>query len=231
MLRSRSRVLALLAFFEEAPALPRFRQESISLSVLLFELIDILRQVPCFSAGASLLFEVSSCVLSSIFGAHGIRSHFRMTPCDGPLLSRVFTACNGPLENLIVWFDPNFPTSRRIDFFWLSSWDTHKPIVQSPSIRQLVLFHRSSLTFYWAAHQLQHVRNDDRHHICILIQTCNLGIRDGAINHTTVPCTFLPGSFYTLFCFSIRKDFLLWDRYLYQAFSVSLRWPSWSRRG
>ena len=39
----------------------------------------------------------SSCVLSSIFGAHGIRSHFRMTPCDGPLLSRVFTACNGPL--------------------------------------------------------------------------------------------------------------------------------------
>ena len=37
--------------------------------ILVIEFMDIVRQIQCFSAGASSLLQNSSCVLSSIFGA------------------------------------------------------------------------------------------------------------------------------------------------------------------
>ena len=109
---------------------------------------------------------------------------------------------------------------------------THNPIEQSLSTKLLILSRHFSLTLYWADHQPQCVRNDESHHTCIQTQTCNLGIREGAINHTTDPCTFSSESFYALFCLSIRKGFLLQDCYFYKAFTVSLcRCSKKNRRG
>ena len=50
----------------------------------------------------------------------------------------------------------------------------------------------------------------------------------GAIKHTTVPCTFLSGFFYTLICLSILKELLLSD--CTRLSSVSLGRRSQSRR-
>ena len=50
------------------------------------------------------------------------------------------------------------------------------------------------------------------------IQTCNSDIREGAINHTTAPCTFLSENIYLVFSLSILKDLLLLDCHFYKAF-------------
>ena len=107
----------LCSFLKSAPALPWLQQESkTQFYPYFFELVDIFRQVPCYSAGASFLlqgFVLCSFVLPSNLGAHGLRSwgsHFWIIPRDGPFLSRFLMWCHVPLENLTVWFDPNFPS-------------------------------------------------------------------------------------------------------------------------
>ena len=93
-LRSRLRILPLLDLSKRVLALPRLRQECrMYLLPPFFEFTDILCQVPCVSAGASLLFQ--SFVLRS-FREFWIprnslsRYTFFMSPCDGPFLSLFF---------------------------------------------------------------------------------------------------------------------------------------------
>ena len=60
--------------------------------------------------------KVSSCDLSSNFGAQGHEVRTFGLPRDGPFLFRIVIWYQVPLENLTVCFDRNIPGSRRIDF-------------------------------------------------------------------------------------------------------------------
>ena len=94
---------------------------------LFFEFVNILCQFLGVSADAPLLFK--GFVLRSYleFGNPWIsilRFALLSDPCDGSFFSQNFTRRIVVFENLNVWFDPNFPFSRRIDFLWVLSWDT-----------------------------------------------------------------------------------------------------------
>ena len=163
-------------------------------------------------------FRVSSSVLSSNLGAHGNRSwssHFWMITRDGPFFSHFFAWRIVVSENLTLI--PNFSCSRRTDFLWGSSWDTQLFWILSFNLAT-DLFAPPFFDFYWAAHQPQCVWNDTCHHTCIRIQTCNLGIREDALNLMEIPCTFLPKSFDTYFCLSIPKESLLVESDICKAF-------------
>ena len=112
--------------------------------------------------------KVSSRDFSSSLCAQGLRSWDSHFLRDGPFLSRTFKRCHVPLKNLTAWFDPNFPFSRGIGFLGWESWDT-QPIVQTPSIMQLILSHNLSLTSCLAFPPSQHVGNRIYCHICILV--------------------------------------------------------------
>ena len=92
--------------------------------------------------------KVSSCDLSSNFGAQRLRSwgaHFWIIPCDGPFLSRILFWCQVPLaENLTACFDPNIPGSQRIVFLGLESWDTQPNCIDSFNVATVPL----STTFF-----------------------------------------------------------------------------------
>ena len=106
------------------------------------------------------------------------------------------------LENL-AWFDPHFSISHRLGFFWGLSWDT----------TQLNSLSQQGHWFFWAiflwiftGHQPQCVWNYNGHHSCIRIQICDSGIREDAINHTMVPCAFLPGNLFTLIYLPLNPE-------------------------
>ena len=153
--------------------------------------------------------KVSSCVLSANFDAQGLRSwgsHFCKTPCAGPFLSRFFQVvprafgeCDGA-----IWSQcSNFPQNR---FFRTQSWTTQPNCVRSFRVRQLILFHYFSATFYCDTHQPQCVWTDRGRRICIPIQTCNFDTWEDANNYTTVPYAF----FWGIVCTSVCPRF--WSR-------------------
>ena len=72
-LPSRSRILAFLAHSKRVPEYPGSGRRAERIFFILFEVINIIRHVPCLSAGASLLFE--GFVLRPFLEFwHGIRS-------------------------------------------------------------------------------------------------------------------------------------------------------------
>ena len=56
--------------------------------------------------------------------------------------------------------------------------ETHNPILETPSIMQLILSHHLSLFFCWASPQPQHVGIGIFRHICIRSQTCSFDTRE-----------------------------------------------------
>ena len=120
--------------------------------VLYFELVDISRQVRCFSAGASFFVAKLPFVCNPRILAHTDcvtwGSHFWILPCDGPFPSRFLMWCHVPLEHLTVWFDPDFPTSRRINFLGGQSWDTQPNSVDSFS-KAIDPFPPLFFDFFW----------------------------------------------------------------------------------
>ena len=117
--------------------------------------------------------------------------------------------CHVPVENLTVWFDPNFPSSRRIDFLGWLSWDTQPKCMNSFS-KATDSFHHFSSTFYWAAHQPQHGwRIDICRHICITMQTWTWDTREGAKNYMKDMYTFSQGNFGTESFLLFQKGSLL----------------------
>ena len=86
-----------------------------------------------------------------------------------------FLWCQVPLGNLTVWFDPNLPSSRGIDFLGWESWDTQPNCIDS--------FYKTTdpsappVTFCWAFHLPQHVENSICCQICILSETCSFDTR------------------------------------------------------
>ena len=110
MLRSRSRVLALLAFPKRRRHYPGFGRRAYLCPPFWAKRHP--SPGPCFSAGASLLFWGFRLAFFPRFlepteFAPIFAWLLAMDPCCPEFLRRV----TGPLENLIVWFDPNFPTS------------------------------------------------------------------------------------------------------------------------
>ena len=139
---------------------PGFSRRAERIFFILFEFLDILWQVPCFSAGASLLLH--GFILRSILEFWSPQnSDFCMTPCDGHFLSRIFAWRIVVLENLTAWSGPNCPTSCRIDFLWGPSWETQPNWTFSftkatDPLSQLFLW------LYWAARHHQCVWKDKR---------------------------------------------------------------------
>ena len=126
---SRLPIPALLDLSKRVLALPRLRQESrmylfppffwayrypLPSSMRLYE-----RITP--DSGFHLPFFPKILHLTE-FAPWGTR--FCLTPCDWPFLSRFLVWLIVVFENMTAWFDPNFPTSRRLHFFWGPSWDT-----------------------------------------------------------------------------------------------------------
>ena len=87
-------------------------------------------------------FKVSFSNQSSNFGALGLpswRSERWVTPCDGPLLSRIFTWRSVPCENCTLRFGPK-------DFDWSSAArypGIRNQIAWKSSTRQQNLYHHS----------------------------------------------------------------------------------------
>ena len=128
-----------------------------------------------------------------------------------------FADNNSIPDNQPTIFDPSVPISVE----WNSSesdLETHSPFVQTPSVRQLILSHLFSQTFYWA---------DICRHICLQVQTCSLDIREDADDHTTDPNIVLCGNLCTQRGLSFQqKDFVSWSQNLSMVFfrqSVSAR--------
>ena len=195
-------------FFEEG--CPCFGRKVERGLVLVFELIDTFCQVPCFSADASFLLQ--GFIVCSFLKFWRTRIAFlrltllnnslRWTNCFCPDFLKW---CRVPLENTTVGFDPNFPLSRRIDFF-RGNLGTRNPIVKTPSVRQLMIHHHFCLTFEWAAHQPQCVWTDIGRRICIPIQICKFDIREDAKNHTTNSYKSFWGFFCTVSSLSCQRE-------------------------
>ena len=137
------RILAPLAFSKRVPLLPMRRLGSRTWPCPLFWGCKRFSPSPMLLCGRIVLLGRIPEVSFPQILAHTdciLEVHtFAMTPCDGPFLSLSFLVpC--ALENVTVRFDLNFLTFRN-------------QIVQTPSVRQLILFHHLSSTFYGAAHQ------------------------------------------------------------------------------
>ena len=92
--------------------------------------VDMFSPNPILLCGHLSCCKVSRSVLSSNFGAHGLRSrgsHFFITPRDGPFLSRIFYVVPlGEFDCVIRSQFSNFPQNR---FFSEGNLGTHNPIV------------------------------------------------------------------------------------------------------
>ena len=91
--------------------------------------VDTLRQVPCYSAGASFLQCFVLCSFLKSWSTRIALMSFTLldTPRDGPFLSRNFMWCQVLLENLTACFDPNFPwfTLNRLSRIRILRYTTH----------------------------------------------------------------------------------------------------------
>ena len=131
------------------------------------ELIDIHRQLPCHSAGASFLAQ--SFVLYQLLKLGNARIELAW-----------FTLLNDASRWTLSF--PNFHVVSRalVEFVLLSTeqifsdenLETRNPNERTPSLKHLHLSHHFSSTFCWAARQPQRVGIDICRHMCILIQTC-----------------------------------------------------------
>ena len=134
MLLNRPRIIAPLVFSKWVVALLFFNRKIKRTFVRILEIVNVFAKSHATLRAHHSWCKVSSCDLCSNFRAQRLRSwgsHFRITPRDGPFLSRIFFWCQVPLENLTPCFDPNFLSSRRIDLLGQESWDTQPTCVDS----------------------------------------------------------------------------------------------------
>ena len=127
MLLHRLRILALLEILKWARAFPCLSLKS--------------KTKLCPHSWACKYFSESSMLLRQLIFPRICAQKttpMKRTLLDNPsrwtLLSRIPPiCCHVSLENLKACFDPNFPSSRRLDFLW-KNLETHNPIVLTPSI-------------------------------------------------------------------------------------------------
>ena len=122
------------SFWSGCQHYPRFNGSIKRSFVRILDLVIIFRQIPCYSAGAS--FLVQGLLMWSLLEFwRATTSLMRFTLWDyssrKTLSSRIFIWCQVPLENLTACFDPNFPSSLRMDLLGKESWDTQPNCVDS----------------------------------------------------------------------------------------------------
>ena len=132
---------------------------------LVFELVNICRQVQCLSARASFLLQ--GFLLCPILKFWRTRIAFLtfplcIIPCDGSFLFPVFFMwCHVPLEKMTVRVDPNSSMFRRINFFGGSVYWNTQPNCLDSFKKATDRYPPFSSTFYCSAHQPQCVRIDN----------------------------------------------------------------------
>ena len=155
----------------------RFSRSIKRSSVRILELVNIFRQIPCFSTGASFLVQGFLMWSSLNFGVQGQR-FLKRTLLDDPsrwtLSFQNFEKDHVSLETLTACFDPKTPGWRNINRF------SRIRILRCETQLQRVLQMSQRLP--------QHVGNGICHHAHNLFWTCNSDVWEGSRIYMTDVC-------------------------------------------